>query len=361
MKTSRSLFACLLALVAWPVLAFSDDGKKDPPAAADARQPRIGDTYNNGTNSKDLTYEDVVELQRKQVIDTIHIKDQTYGELVDFLRTKSGVNILVAPELQNEKAPEVEMRHVTVGGVLDAICKLTGLHSESRQDGDNVIWFLTPRESAPKHKICRVFKASAKEKLASPQLEQLLANISDAARKICEVNARAQGRAAAEAPIIEAHAGTGILIVAGTESDVQLVGQVIQVLGGEVVPLTSSVSSSGPFVWKDAEGRSVEFEGFIPSSSPVNLIEVDPVVTTDKEGKRGTNVVSGGTLVIPPSSNVPVVTKDTKDTKAMEDTRKQLEAARDQGRRDQVKKLEKQLELLRQQQPATPPVPPAAK
>ena len=113
MKTNRSLSACLLALVTLPVLAFSQDVKKDTPAVADVRQPRIGDTYNNGTNSKDLTYEDVVELQRKQVIDTIHIKDQTYGDLVDFLRVKSGVNILVASELQNEKAPEVEMRKTT--------------------------------------------------------------------------------------------------------------------------------------------------------------------------------------------------------------------------------------------------------
>jgi len=316
MKTSRSLSACLLALVTLPVLAFSEDVKKDTPAAADVRQPRIGDIYNNGTNSKDLTYEDVVELQRKQVIDTIHFKDQTYGELVDFLRVKSGVNILVAPEVKNEKAPEVEMHHVTVGGVLDAICMLTGLHLESRQDGDNVTWFLTQQPDPAKSKICRVFKASAKEKLASPQLEQLLANISDAARKICEVNARAQGHPAADAPIIEAHAGTGILIVAGTESDVQLVGQVIQALGGEVVPLTSSVSSSGPFVWKDAEGRLDVFDGFITSSRPI--------------------------------TSVP---------DAMEDTRKQLEAAR-----DQVKKLQKQLEQLGQRTPAkvlTPTPPPA--
>jgi len=312
MKTSRSLSACLLALVTLPVLAFSQDGKKDTPATADLRQPRIGDTYNNGTNSKDLTYEDVVELQRKKVIDTIHTKDQTYGELVDFLRVKGGVNILVAPELQSEKAPDVEMRHVTVGGVLDAISMLTGLHFESRQDGDSVTWFLTQQPDPAKNKIYRVFKASAKEKLAPAQLEQLLANISDAARKVCEVKARAQGRPTAEAPVIEAHAGTGILIVAGTESDVQLVGQVIQAVGGEVVPLTSSVISSGPFVWKDAEGRLVEFEGFIPSSSPI--------------------------------TSVPDVTK------AMEDTRKQLETAR-----DQVKNLQKQLDELRQQKPPTTP------
>jgi len=230
-----------------------------------------------------------------------------------------------------------------------------------------VTWFLTQHPDPGKSKICRVFKASAKEKLASPQLEQLLANISDAARKVCEVKARAQGRPAAEAPIIEAHAGTGIVIVAGTESDVQLVGQVIQALGGEVVPLTSSVTwASGgiPLVMKDAEGRFVEFEGFTNYASPV--------VATGTEGTR--LEVTGGTLVMPPtSSSIPVVTKDKEGkrtqlevtgvtvggspsssvpdaTKAMEDTRKQLERAR-----DQVKNLEKQLELLRQQQQPTPP------
>ena len=325
-KTSRSLSACLLALAAWPVLAFS-------PATAGAAKPK------------------------PLVIDTFNIKNATYGEVIDMLRKESGANIMLAPVLQNEMAPDFVLRHVTVEGVLGSICRVTGLECLHEEYGDE-IWFLKPQngeenqpwKAAGKQKICRVFKASAKEKLAAPQLEQLLANISDAARKVCEVEARAQGRPAAEAPVIEAHAGTGIVIVAGTESDVQLVGQVIQALGGEVVPLTSSVSSSGPFVWKDAEGRAVEFEGFIPSSSPISSI---PVVTKDKEGKREQLELTGGTLVIPPSSTVPVVTKDTK---AMEDTRQQLETAR-----DQVKNLEKQLELLRQQQPATPPAPPTAK
>ncbi|HSI15217.1 MAG TPA: hypothetical protein VK961_24425 [Chthoniobacter sp.] len=302
MNTSRSLSAGLLALVTLPILAFSQDVKKDTPAA-DAANPRV--------------------------IEAVKFKNATYGEIIDSLRVESGENIMVAPELQNEKAPEVEMRHVTVWGVLDAICKVTGLYFEASkdlasQDNGTVTWLLmqppdpvlrTLEPNPPKPKICRVFKASAKEKLTSPQLEHLLANISDAARKVCEVNARAQGHPAAEAPVIEAHAGTGIVIVAGTESDVQLVGQVIQALGGEVVPLTGTVSSSGPFVRKDAEGGLVEFEGFIPSSRPI--------------------------------TSVP---------DAVKDTRKQLEAAR-----DQVKKLEKKLEQLGQQTPAkvlTPPTPP---
>ncbi|MDR3402014.1 MAG: hypothetical protein P4L99_05900 [Chthoniobacter sp.] len=305
MKTSRSLSACLLALVTLPVLAFSQDVKKDTPAAADAAKPRV--------------------------IDTLKTQNLTYGELIDLLRAESGENIELAPVLQNEMAPQLVMRHVTVEGVLDAICGVTGLDFTSRNDGDTVIWKLRPQDlnwqPAPKNKICRVFKASAKEKLASPQLEQLLANISDAARKVCEVNARAQGQPAAEAPVIEAHAGTGIVIVAGTENDVQLVGQVIQAVGGEVVPLTSSVTL---------------FEGSIPA------------VTKDKDGTRKpvavTGVTSGGIEVTGVTSGGSTSASAPGVTKAMEDTRKQLEAAR-----DQVENLQKQLDLLRQQQQPTPP------
>ncbi|MEP6671941.1 MAG: hypothetical protein ABJF10_22455 [Chthoniobacter sp.] len=343
-KTSRSLSACLLALCALPVLAFS-------PATADAAKPK------------------------PPVIDTFNIKNATYREVVDMLRKESGSNIMLAPVLENEMAPEFVLRHVTVEGVLGSICRVTGLECLHEEYGDE-IWFLKPQngeenqpwKAAAKQKICRVFKASAKEKLASPQLDQLLANISDAARKACEVNARAQGRAAAEAPTIEAHAGTGILIVAGTESDVQLVGQVIQVLGGEVVPLTSSAmtltATSNPLVMKDGQGNFVEFEGYTNFGRPV--------VATGKEGTR--LEITGGKLdMLPANASAPVVAKDKEDSrkqlevtgnltlddtkaKAMEDTRKQLEAAR-----NQVNSLEKLLELLSQQPPTkvlTPPTPP---
>jgi hypothetical protein len=302
MKTSRSFSACLLALLALPALAFSQDVKKDTPAADDAKP---------------------------HYIDKLDIKNATYGEVADMLRKETGLNIMVAPGLQDEMAPTIMLRHVTVDGVLDAICAVTGLiQGESRQD-DTVIRNLMPDNIGapdtpmPKPKICRVFKASAKEKLAPPQLDQLLANISDAARKVCEVEARAKGRPAAEAPVIEAHAGTGIVIVAGTESDVQLVGQVIQAMGGEVVPLTSSVSAG----------------------NPVGTIEI----TSGKGSQVGTIEVTGVTLNRGTSSSDPgaVVAKD------MENTRKDLELAR-----EQVKKLEKQLEQLGQQTPHTTPPPP---
>lgn len=55
---------------------------------------------------------------------------------------------------------------------------------------------------------------------------------------VCEANARAQGRPNTELPTIEAHPPTGIVIVTGEESDVQVLGQVVQALGGEVIPLT---------------------------------------------------------------------------------------------------------------------------
>ncbi|MEP6671942.1 MAG: hypothetical protein ABJF10_22460 [Chthoniobacter sp.] len=231
MKTSRSLSACLLALVAWPVLGFSEDVKKDTPAAADASPP--------------------------QIIDEINIKNVTYGELADLLRKKTGKNIVVSPVLQKEMAPDLVLHHVTIEDVMRLMGLVTGLYADTYSDDDD--WFLTPPKDASSviqqwafraepnetnEKICRVFKASAKEKLASPQLDQLLANISEAARKVCAVKAKAQGRPAAEPPVIEADAGTGTLIVAGTESDVQLVGQLIQAMGGKAVPLTGGVTPS---------------------------------------------------------------------------------------------------------------------
>jgi hypothetical protein len=222
-------------------------------------------------------------------------------------------------------APDIVLRHVTIEGVMNAIEGAGGLFATSADEGNtgHEVWHLTPQHdttspnptwafrAAPNEtndKICRVFKASAKEKLAAPQLEQLLANISDAARQVCAAKAMAQGRPAAEGPVIEAHAGTGALIVAGTESDVQVVGQLIQVMGGEVVPLTGSVTS--------LNGR--KFDQRAPLYKP---------------GARATSFSSPG------------------GTEDVEDMRKQLETAR-----DQVNNLEKQLDRLRQQ-----PTPPTAK
>jgi hypothetical protein len=239
------------------------------------------------------------------------------------LRKETGENIIVSPVLQNEMAPDIVMRHVTIEGVMYAIEVASGLYATTADEGNtgHVVWCLTPQHdmtspnptwafrAAPNdtnEKICRVFKASAKEKLASPQLDQLLANISDAARKVCEVKARAQGRAAAETPVIEAHAGTGTLLVAGTESDVQIVGQLIQAMGGEVVPRTSSVTP--------LNGRKI-FDTRAPLVTPQGRL-------TRSGSPDGTN--------------------------DLEDMREQLEAAR-----NQVNNLQTQLDLLRQQQPPT--------
>jgi len=299
MKTSRSLCACLLALVTLPVLAFSQNGKKDTPAAADDPPPRI--------------------------IDELNIKNVTYGELADLLRKQTGENIIVSPVLQKEMAPDIVMRHVTIDGVTNAIQYAGGVDVFSNDEGNtgHAVWRITPCEdktsgmpywahrAAPNEtneKICRVFKASAKEKLASPQLDQLLANISGAARKVCAVKAKAQGRPAAEPPVIEADAGTGTLIVAGTESDVQLVGQLIQAMGGKAVPLTGGVTPSS--------GRKI-FDTRAPLVTP--------------QGKLSRSGSPDGTGDV-------------------EDMREQLEATR-----NQVNDLQEQLDQFGQQQPATPP------
>jgi hypothetical protein len=339
MKTSRSLSACLLALAALPVLSFSQDVKKDEPAAAGATQPGV--------------------------IDVLKTGDLTYGELIDFLRIKGGANLIVSPVLQNEMVPQMELHNVTAKGVLEAICAVTGLEWTYDNDGDTVVWHLTPPRDNTKQnpeagwrvassgKICRVFKASATGKLTAPQLNQLLANISDAALNICKVEARAQGRHTVEPPIIEAHAGTGLVIVAGTEDDVQLVGQVIQAMGGEVVPLTTSVTTltldGGRIIAKDAEGTRKPIElmgGTLRMTSPAHSgatkeldgkpgqLEVNPVVTTGV----GTNPGSPG------------------GTADVVELARQLEAAR-----EQANNLQKQLDLLRQHLPSASPAPPAPK
>ncbi len=299
MKTSRSLSACLLTLVTLPVLAFSQDVKEDAPATAAATQPRV--------------------------IDTIDTKNLTFGELIDLLRKESGenFNIVMQPGLEDEKVPQIVMRHVTVEGALELTTCVAGLFANCTTRGGNEVWTVTgPTDTTAGDNICRIFKASTNETLAQPQLGQLLANISDAAQQACKVKARAQGFPWKREPIIEAHPGTGILIVAGQESDVQVVGQIIQVMGGEAVPLTRGVSPAYDNNTPDpTSGRTTSLiSPVVMKAKDGTVTEVDPVISG-----------SG------PLSRV-------------EDTRKLLEATR-----DKVKNLEKQLELLSKQQPPTPP------
>jgi hypothetical protein len=211
MKTSRTLPALLSALVTLPIFALAEEPK---PAT----------------------------------IATLRFENATLGEVVNSLRKLSGANIILAPTLRDTKAPDIDLSNVTPGGVMQA---LTNAMPEiavrgSVDESGAVYWSLTPRAEAdkakPEPRIVRIFKASTKEKLAGPKLDELLKNISEAAREFCQLNVRGQGRPETQSPTIEAHAGTGLLAVAGTEAEVQVVGQVIQALGGEVVPFTGIVA-----------------------------------------------------------------------------------------------------------------------
>jgi hypothetical protein len=175
-----------------------------------------------------------------RVIPQVDISGSKLNDVVKYLRASGGVNIVLPPALADLPVPDLALANVTAEGVLNsfaAIMPQIAVQTVADSNGAQIINIIPAKANAAA-KVCRVFKASAKEKLQREDLEQLIKNLAEAARMVCEANARAQGRPNTELPTIEAHPPTGILIVTGEESDVQVLGQVVQALGGEVIPLT---------------------------------------------------------------------------------------------------------------------------
>lgn len=180
------------------------------------------------------------EEKTPRVIPQVIIGGSTINDVVKYLREAGSANITLQPKLADLPSPDITLANVTAEGVLQSLASMVPeISVQTTIDANGTrIHHVTAAGPKTSNKICRVFKASAKDKLEGPQLEKLIQNLADATKMVCEANARAQGRQESELPTIEAHPPTGILIVTGEESDVQLLGQVVQALGGEVIPLT---------------------------------------------------------------------------------------------------------------------------
>lgn len=236
----------------------------------------------------------------------LSLKDTPLSQVAEQLRSKAAANIVLSPEVSNLKVPEIALTNVTAEGVLQSLAAVMPqilLHI-SGNDRDGVIFNVTQNKPAPSpsNKVCRVFKANTKDKLQGKELETLMQNLTDAATMVCEVNAKAQGLEPANVPVIQAHAPTGILIVAGKESDVALVGQVILALGGEAVPSTETSKVS----WLPWQGAAMN-GGNMPFSVQMSGVKIDPQ-------SGAVQMLQGDQL-----------------TKQLEDVRQQLEKSRGQS------------------------------
>lgn len=114
--------------------------------------------------------------------------------------------------------------------------------------------------------------------------------------------------------------------MAGKESDVQLVGQVILALGGEAVPLTENAKMS----WFPMTGTAAMSSGNAPFTVQMNGTKISP---------------QSGSIHVFQSDQIP---------QQLEDARQQLEKARNQSNQaaKQVQEAMKQFKI--EVKPATP-------
>jgi hypothetical protein len=175
---------------------------------------------------------------------SIELKSGTLGELVDLLRRETMQSILLPDEFRRLPLPEVFLRNVDAVSALQAVDQLVPemlVNLITDKDGNPIIYITSGLPPAPStRKISRVFKSSSREALKPEELDQFIMKVISASELACEVIAEVQGRSTAKPPVIRAHSGTGLLIVAGDEEDVQLIGQIIAGLGGEALPLGNS-------------------------------------------------------------------------------------------------------------------------
>lgn len=222
----------------------------------------------------------MAEENAPRVIPRVQMSAATLNDAVKYLREVGSVNITLPPRLEPLSVPEISLANVTALGVLQSIASMIP-DIEVRPVNDvngTVILNIIGAADKPKptNRVCRVFKASAKEKLKGEDMEKLVQNLADAAKMVCDANARVQGRAEAQLPTVEAHPPTGILIVSGEESDVQLLGQVVQALGGEVIPLAETGRNSAIPVISTKDGTvSVQVKSTGAGAVDLSAFKID--------------------------------------------------------------------------------------
>jgi hypothetical protein len=232
-------------------------------------------------------------------------------ELIETLRKETGVDIIVEAGLaQQTPAPKLLLTNVTAASVMQVLGALIPTISIKTQGvPPQETYTITSRTELPAQvfqRVTRIFKAGGAG-LSSADFDKLLESIttiSDIAAMTsgrmhneisfanCKANinctqCHAPGRNDALfrdcKPIIEAHRPTGIIIVSGTEDKVQLVEQVIKVLGGESMPRGGDAAPSAavrnstiPVKYLEAAEALEKIKTDLGASAAAAVISTDP-------------------------------------------------------------------------------------
>ncbi len=186
------------------------------------------------------------------VMSKFTLKGGTLAQLAEKLRNEAGANIILKDDANDIKVPDMDLNDITADGIVNSIGLLLSEKiyiSRSNNGPKGIVINISSYETikTPSGKrICRLFKASATGKLTPEELNKMLDNISETSTIATELSAKANGIEpskipASATPQIEAHPGTGIIVVAGVDHAVNIVGQVITALGGEIVPLMPEI------------------------------------------------------------------------------------------------------------------------
>ncbi len=176
-----------------------------------------------------------------EVIPQIDFKGGKVRDLIDFLREKTGGNIVVGPGVDDVPLPELKLRNVTLEAAVSAISVATGgkVLVNLKHAAPNLGDILTLEADQGRKPVDAesdvVFRAfslpvSQLENLG-PELTTKLVAAIDASIRL--YNKARPGKAALPMPTLEGHSETHMLLVAGPRESVKIVAQVIAALTGQ--------------------------------------------------------------------------------------------------------------------------------
>lgn len=228
------------------------------------------------------------EPAKTQRIASIEMKSGTLGELVDLLRRDTTQSILLPRAFRDLALPEVFLRNVDAVSALRAVDQLLPeilVDVITDGEGSAIVNIISDQVTAPPSpKICRVFKATSGERLKPEDLGLFMTNLREVSLITCMANAEAKGgiRPNKDFPTLKNHTSTGLLIVAGEEEEVLLIGQVIVGLGGEAVPLGKSAGAANGLrieadtMTYDSKGNILKLQSGAPRAAPVTELPGRP-------------------------------------------------------------------------------------
>jgi hypothetical protein len=185
-------------------------------------------------------------LDRRQKDGTgVGFTNSTYEEIAEALRDLfPGLNVVVEDSLRTQKSPEIQMRNVTLRGILKALeAASSKIKVEVTADNMVTIRTLAGNQAENSKPILRTFNLngyflpkmitakdeSARNRAVEKALEELYQVVDQSWKMLQKADPSLRNTAA---PLLQMHTGTLILISVGTHDQLRVIEEIVSNLQG---------------------------------------------------------------------------------------------------------------------------------